>query len=1090
MASGDSLSTIKQKMEALKKLQGEIQKLYALESSINELQFKQLEALEKQEDKIVAQIKAQAALNNSIKKQLEDFDEMDDTMNSIGNQMKKNSKFVKQQEIAFEAVKIVAESISEELKNGGVTTEKTQKQVVAVTDAYKSMHSSIADINREYSLGRISNEERIRAIQLQTDSFKDQMGVIDMTTISSKELKDVLESMGREGESFAEAMKQSQIQSERLDAVMGSFSGIPAMNEMNTLLKTNIRDTVAWKAAIFAVGAALGKAAYDYFGAPIKAAMQADKEISQSQIDTARDIAKIDSDAQFIPSKIAEERIKNEIEGSETVRKLNIDAAFAAQKAAIQFSASMQTGAAQFQRAAKTALFGKGIGSVGYGAAQMQLAGIGADKVASAMEAAGAATGKMPSAKVGADMAIMAERTGASVDNIASINEMFQRIDGASESTAMNMQEGLRTMADQVGIGLGELTKEMAEASKEMLGYQIKSGPALAKQVAYAKSLGVSFGDIAKAGKSMVLNYKDSIKAEMSLSSMLGKNVNLSEVRAKFMSGDQKGAMEALKAQGLDPESMNMFQQEQLSQALGGMDLSSLSKISKNTGKEGTLGAGNAKAGNQDFLSRTQSAEATLASQQAVISAKTAVIDAQLSKAIGDAYLNDPKYADYLAAQATAEKQTTALAGAMDQAFKNTTAYKNSIAQTSQLEQKSNAKNTLMEGAFSVAGGFGASLLNAGVGRLFGKKGGGGGGGNTPSGPSGPSNAPTGPDLSSTMPDISSVETPLQKAMTLGEKLKDFGKGIGGFLASVGKGVGDAIGGILQGLGKGLAALGTPQVLLGVVTMVGLGASLWVAGKGLQQFQGLEWETIGMAFVTLLGLGGVGAVLGTVAPFILAGAVAITAMSVAFAAFGLASGIAIPNLMQFQTLDAVALSSVGGGLVKLAEGLGAFGVGAVLAAVGKFFGGGTFDSLKDISGYASPIQQTADAVWSLSNAFGSLSSIDTSKLNDIPWGDMGEFAEQGGKFVLANSGGGSFALSKQTTTNIDKMSRKTEESFKELKFNSDIQNKMVGILVGNLEALQQIAINTAGDKQINLDGKRVNKSLLAGLQSNYGISRT
>ena len=103
---------------------------------------------------------------------------------------------------------------------------------------------------------------------------------------------------------------------------------------------------------------------------------------------------------------------------------------------------------------------------------------------------------------------------------------------------------------------------------------------------------------------------------------------------------------------------------------------------------------------------------------------------------------------------------------------------------------------------------------------------------------------------------------------------------------------------------------------------------------------------------------------------------------------------------------------------------------------------------------------------------------------------MGEFASEGGKFVLANSGGGSFALSKQTTTNIDKMSRKTEESFKELKFNSDIQNKMVGILVGNLEALQQIAINTAGDKQINLDGKRVNKSLLAGLQSNYGISRT
>jgi hypothetical protein len=123
-------------------------------------------------------------------------------------------------------------------------------------------------------------------------------------------------------------------------------------------------------------------------------------------------------------------------------------------------------------------------------------------------------------------------------------------MDGASESTAMNLSEGLRNMADQAGIGLGGLMKEIAEASKDALSYQIKSGPALAKQVAYAKSLGVNFGDIAKAGKSMVMNYKDSIKNEMQLSAMLGKNVDLSEVRAKFASGDTEGAMKSLQAQG------------------------------------------------------------------------------------------------------------------------------------------------------------------------------------------------------------------------------------------------------------------------------------------------------------------------------------------------------------------------------------------------------------------------------------------------------------------------------------------------------------------------------------------------------------
>jgi hypothetical protein len=273
----------------------------------------------------------------------------------------------------------------------------------------------------------------------------------------------------------------------------------------------------------------------------------------------------------------------------------------------------------EFKSASKTALFGKGLGSVGYGAAQLQLAGVGAEQIASQMQAASDATGKMPSSKVAADMAVLAARTGQSAEGIASINEMFMRVDGSSESTALNMQEGLRAMADQAGINLGGLMTEMAESSKEMLGYQIKSGSALAKQVTFARTMGVSFQDIAKAGQSMVLNYKDSIKSEMQLSAMLGKNVDLSEVRASFASGDTEGALKALQAQGLDPAKMDMFQQQMLQQATG-MDLTTLSKINKNTGKSVGLGEGNAKAGNQSFLGKTESAARTEAVKNAAIS--------------------------------------------------------------------------------------------------------------------------------------------------------------------------------------------------------------------------------------------------------------------------------------------------------------------------------------------------------------------------------------------------------------------------------------------------------------------------------------
>jgi hypothetical protein len=128
--------------------------------------------------------------------------------------------------------------------------------------------------------------------------------------------------------------------------------------------------------------------------------------------------------------------------------------------------------------------------------------------------------------------------------------------------------------------------------------------------------------DRAKAGQSMVLNYKDSIKSEMSLSAMLGKNVNLSEVRAKFMEGDQEGAMKALKAQGLNPKDMNMFQQQALSQALGGMDLNSIQKISENTAKSGgNLKEGKAGGANAQYLAAKSSAEAGLAAANAMTSA-------------------------------------------------------------------------------------------------------------------------------------------------------------------------------------------------------------------------------------------------------------------------------------------------------------------------------------------------------------------------------------------------------------------------------------------------------------------------------------
>jgi hypothetical protein len=234
--------------------------------------------------------------------------------------------------------------------------------------------------------------------------------------------------------------------------------------------------------------------------------------------------------------------------------------------------------------------------------------------------------GSNVSGEFGADMAILAARTGQTSEGIASINDTFMRLGGVSKETAINMQEGLRTMASQANINLGALMEDVAEASKDALSYQLKSPAALAKAATFAQTLGTKFTDIANAGRSMVLNYKDSIKAEMSLSAMLGRRVDLSQVRALFAAGKTEEAVRALKAQGLDPSKMNVFQQEQLKNATGGLDLNSLQKIATRTGRTGgELEGEKVKVGNKTFLLSKQAGESAKAIGSAVASAMTDV---------------------------------------------------------------------------------------------------------------------------------------------------------------------------------------------------------------------------------------------------------------------------------------------------------------------------------------------------------------------------------------------------------------------------------------------------------------------------------
>jgi len=382
-----------------------------------------------------------------------------------------------------------------------------------------------------------------------------------------------------------------------------SSTGIPAMDKLGDVITKAAEGGVGLTLAFAALGAALGKMAYDlgFFGDKLGTIASYDKKLAglKGQIDAIN------------------QQVTLGIFGGRN---------FVKESAILDFSNTVAQMGIEFEAASKTALFGEKLGGVGYGAAQLQMAGIAAETIATAMKDASSAMGSNVSGEFGADIAILAARTGQTSEGIASITDTFMRLGNVSAETAINLEEGLRTMAKQANVNLGALMEDVAEASKDALSYQLKSPAALAKAATFAASLGTKFTDIANAGKSMVLNYKDSIKAEMSLSAMLGKRVDLSQVRALFAAGRTEDAIKALKAQGLDPSKMNLFQQEALKNATGGLDLNSLQKIATRTGRTGgELEGEKVKVGNGTFILSKNAAESAKAVGSAVASAMTAV---------------------------------------------------------------------------------------------------------------------------------------------------------------------------------------------------------------------------------------------------------------------------------------------------------------------------------------------------------------------------------------------------------------------------------------------------------------------------------
>jgi hypothetical protein len=170
----------------------------------------------------------------------------------------------------------------------------------------------------------------------------------------------------------------------------------------------------------------------------------------------------------------------------------------------------------------------------------------------------------------------------------------------------------------------------------------------------------------------------------------------------------------------------------------------------------------------------------------------------------------------------------------------------------------------------------------------------------------------------------------------------------------------------LGALGVAATLLGgmSASILIGALAITALGAAMWVAGKGFQTFNELDWESMAKGVVALGAFGLAAAVMGAFLPVIIAGSVAIAALGVALGVFGAGAWVAA----QAADVFAGALKTIGevngANLIAIGAGLAAIGAGSVIFAAGMIAAtaGSILTGIMSLFGAKSPLERVMEFV--------------------------------------------------------------------------------------------------------------------------------
>ena len=154
----------------------------------------------------------------------------------------------------------------------------------------------------------------------------------------------------------------------------------------------------------------------------------------------------------------------------------------------------------------------------------------------------------------------------------------------------------------------------------------------------------------------------------------------------------------------------------------------------------------------------------------------------------------------------------------------------------------------------------------------------------------------------------------------------------------------------LTSVATGTSSFSGTNILKGAAAMLVVAASVYVLGKGLQEFNTVKWEDMGKAAIALGVITAAAFGLFFIAPEVIIGALAIAALGASIIPFAFALNLAAPALGTLSSFIGVMsqlnagqvgiLALMGPALGSMAVGLAALGVAAVVAAPGLAILGG------------------------------------------------------------------------------------------------------------------------------------------------------